>query len=406
MSYSRLIHEYLDSQLDAVNEDVLFAELAKNSDLRVEFNQQVQLQNVAMSDMRTISPPTESTNTIFNSLGFSIPSGDYLRRIAPNPDASIAVRPVGTAVSRFFKKHIATVAAVIITASLTTAVFMLTDNRFASQPENKNIAQVQNDIPVISSKDNTNQAIQKGNNFAYSGISNAIKNIPNSQESNNSNSSNQSLDEKPVNLASMFTEASQVSTTDKISSLKMINNNNPVNNEIIDPFVNTLKLQPSNNFSDGKIAIILTYANKSSNVAVDINGQNLDYNLTAVYKLNDNLYIGMTAGSEQFAMRFIKEGYEYQKLPNLSYLGLTVKGVLPLKDFNEIGNLLTPYIQLTGGSTNLGWFMGKLQTGLTLTPYSKWAVNVGWEYSTFLYNVNGFKSTGKNGFVIGAGLSF
>ncbi|MFH1049642.1 MAG: hypothetical protein V1779_01785 [bacterium] len=422
MSYSKLIHEYLDSQLNAVNEDVLFAELAKNPDLRVEFNQQVQLQNVAMSDMRTISPPAESTNAIFTSLGFSIPSGDYLRRIAPNPESGITMRPVGSTFSRFLKKYTATVAAVIITASLTTAVFMLTDNRFAAPSADENSASVQNDIPVVSSQEKADIATVTQSNLTNT-FHSQRNSVANSSE-NTVNSSQQVVDDNSINLASLINNAPPVKTNNSPESeninLMGTNSNNPggfVNNDVYDPFFNALNIQPVQNFNDGNIAVIVSYSYQSSNVNVSTPGENFvgnNVNITALYKINDNWYVGFSGGAEQFAMDYKLEGYQYQQLPSFNYLGFSAKFALPLKNYFEYGDLITPYAQLfvgtalKGTTDNSTFFagLGKGQVGITLAPYSKFAFNIGYEYSTFIYNVSGIKSSDKNGLVFGAGLSF
>ena len=106
MSYSRLIHEYLDGQTDIVQEDILFAELAKNPDLRIEFNEQVQLQNVALTDMRTITPPAETTNAIFSKLGFTIPSKEFMNRISATAEGQYTLESSSKFISLLSLIHI------------------------------------------------------------------------------------------------------------------------------------------------------------------------------------------------------------------------------------------------------------------------------------------------------------
>jgi|GEM_PF-5368805 len=414
MSYSKLIHEYLDSQLNAVNEDVLFAELAKNPDLRVEFNQQVQFQNVAMSDMRTISPPTESTNAIFNSLGFTIPSSDYLRRIAPNPESGISMRPVGNAVSRFIRKHASTVAAVIITASLTTAVFMLTDNRFSSEPSVNEVAQVKKDIPVVSSQEKSDIATVRQTNLTnYTRTQRAsVATIPD-------NSAEKTAQENSSNLASLFNNApvAVMNNSDKQTNLFGSNSNLTqgfINNEVYDPFLNTLNIEPAKNFNDGNYAVIVSYSNPTPNVTVSAPGQSFfgnNINITTLYKMNDNWYVGASFGAEQFAMEFTTtfkgEGTQFERLPSIKYLTIGGKFALPLNDYFQYGEFLTGYIQMFGGSSLMkNSFMGKGQVGLTISGFNNIAINVGYEVSTFVYKVDNIQSTIKNGLVFGAGYSF
>jgi hypothetical protein len=74
MSYDLLIHQYLDSGLDDVRQEALFAEIARNPEVRSEFNSQLKLQNIAKMDLNSISPPADITSNIFQKLEFSVPS--------------------------------------------------------------------------------------------------------------------------------------------------------------------------------------------------------------------------------------------------------------------------------------------------------------------------------------------
>jgi hypothetical protein len=146
MDYSKLIHEYLDGELNTPLEDALFAGLSTNTELRTEFSQQIKLHIVAQNDMGAISPPTESTNKIFSSLGFSIPTGDYLNRIAHSSDAKKKIGPIAL----IFKKHLATIATAIISIALTSFVYTVFLN---DKSDNGNIVQNANisRIPVTQS---------------------------------------------------------------------------------------------------------------------------------------------------------------------------------------------------------------------------------------------------------------
>ena len=77
MSYSKIIHQYLDTGVDGSTEEMLFAKLANDEALRSEFNRQVQLHLIAQNDMNSISPPMDVTSGIFKSLGFEIPTHEF-----------------------------------------------------------------------------------------------------------------------------------------------------------------------------------------------------------------------------------------------------------------------------------------------------------------------------------------
>lgn len=73
MSYAELIHEYLDLGLDEARQEALFSEIARNPEVRSEFNSQMRIHNIAKTDLNSISPPSEVTTSIFNKLSFASP---------------------------------------------------------------------------------------------------------------------------------------------------------------------------------------------------------------------------------------------------------------------------------------------------------------------------------------------
>ena len=424
MSYSKLIHEYLDGQTNMVREDVLFAELAKNSDLRIEFNQQVQLQNVAMTDMRTISPPAESTNAIFSSLGFSIPSKEYMNRIAAKPANALQMgKTAGGAIVSFWKKYAVTVAAIILTAGLTTSVFMLTDDRFADINEPVIAQKVEKDIPVMSSQatvaGDTKENIQRSN-FATSIASR------NTNDNDEINTNPVEIQER-VSIAK--TDINSLNSSQNIDINSAFRNEfsaNEINQQMIDPLAELFNLKPARNFNDGNLAFIVSYPNtSSSNVNINnnlISNFETNFNVTALYKIGDNWYVGASFGKENFAMNFNRDLYgektNTQQNPSLWYYGLTTRYSANLDNLIglNVSQFAKPYLQLFAGSTiNLG-FMGSGQLGITLTPYNNIALNIGYEVKTYYYQVssintnnvvdNKLENTIKNGLVFGLGMSF
>ena len=93
MNNSKLIHDYLDGKLQQPGQDMLFAELANNAELRNEFNQQMKMHMIAQNDMAMISPPAAATNAIFAELGFSIPPSGGAGDGAAGADLSLGRQP-------------------------------------------------------------------------------------------------------------------------------------------------------------------------------------------------------------------------------------------------------------------------------------------------------------------------
>lgn len=411
MSYSKLIHEYLDGQTNMVREDVLFAELAKNPDLRIEFNQQVQLQNVAMADMRTISPPAESTNAIFSSLGFSIPSKEYLSRISSKPANALQLSKTGSAFLKFWQKYAVTVAAIFLTAGLTTSVFMLTDDRFASIEEPVLAQKVEKEIPVVSSQEKSEKEVSNSNhngNFAAAYVNSIVEDVStNSVELN-----------EPVSIAK--SDINSLNSSQNIDIKNAYRNDfsaNSVPQEMIDPLADLFNFKPARNFNDGNLAIIVSYPNSNANnVKVNNNltgGFEYNFDITILKKIGENWYIGGSFGKEDIAMNFNRDLYgeqlNYQISPSIWFFGLTAKYSPNLDNLIglNLSQFIRPYAQLFAGSSNMAGGIGSGQIGLTLTPYNTLAMHIGYEFKTYVYKVDqSYGNTNKNGFVFGAGLSF
>jgi hypothetical protein len=418
MSYPKLIHEYLDGQLSMVQEDILFAELAKNPDLRLEFNQQVQLQNVALSDMRTISPPTNSTNAIFNSLGFSIPSRDYLNRITPNAATTVPIKQnFIKSFGGFVKKHAVTVAAIFLTAGLTTGIFMLTDNRFAPVEQASKVM-FENNVPVITS-------IEIPQETANNMINNASQSYHSNREGRNITAQaakqNQIADNDFNTTNPLQQNLNKAASVTKNSSSDNINlaanySNKPINmiqSEFNDTPIALLNIEPTTIKGDGDNKLIVTYSDQNSNLKVEQPMEKnalSNMNLTYLYKVNDHLFVGLSGGNENFAQRFLwnskSENLEYQINQAHWYLGGIIRGEYPLHELFQYGDFITPYGQVFFGSTTFGGLLAKLQAGITISPYSQWSFNMGYEFGNYYYKVDKLNNTSKDGFVFGVGLNF
>jgi|GEM_PF-5750990 len=74
MSNDYLIHQYLDTGLDASGEEAMFLALAGDPLLRQEFSRQLRLNQVIEEEARKITPPAVLASSIFGQLGYAIPA--------------------------------------------------------------------------------------------------------------------------------------------------------------------------------------------------------------------------------------------------------------------------------------------------------------------------------------------
>lgn len=66
-----MINEYFDGNLDSPNQEFLFEEIAKNEDLRYDFNQQFAMKLAIGKDTAAFVPRTQTTDALFSSLGIA-----------------------------------------------------------------------------------------------------------------------------------------------------------------------------------------------------------------------------------------------------------------------------------------------------------------------------------------------
>ncbi|MFN8359435.1 MAG: hypothetical protein U0264_05915 [Candidatus Kapaibacterium sp.] len=116
MPYGKLIHDYLDGTLDSSSEDILFAELSVNQDVRREFQTQTRLNAAVQKDMSRTTTPVEATQAVFASLGFALPQAD-----TDTPPVPLPIPPAAAGDSGMWPKILYTA----LFSSALTALFFL-----------------------------------------------------------------------------------------------------------------------------------------------------------------------------------------------------------------------------------------------------------------------------------------
>lgn len=71
---ARMLHAFLDGELDGAHEEVLFSKLASSVELRAEMQDQLTIRTAIQHDTDAFNPPASATAALFGALGFSIPS--------------------------------------------------------------------------------------------------------------------------------------------------------------------------------------------------------------------------------------------------------------------------------------------------------------------------------------------
>lgn len=426
MIYSRLIHDYLDIGLDETKEQALFAELAVNPDLRYEFNSQVKLSNIANNDMNIISPPMETTNAIFSTLGFTIPNSSYEPKEDKEPVLVAATAGAGFGVLNFIRENTSSILSAVIAAALTSLLFLLMDT--------------DKDMPDVAQGGNPyDRAALSSNSGAYLGLSK----VPVVKSAEMKNSRSGSGFENVQNNANGY--GGDISRND-LSALNRFENNyspslyndlhkqlrsglgsleNGTREEEVmfipvsrSPYASADESMPA--FAPAySNMMILTYAEPfESDFAVEARStsSSSDVNTSKVSSFNPNLNLVYAITSEHLVL-FGAGMEEFDRLIDKSSLGLPNEmsrknlvyfnaGYRYSPSWLNIAGFATPFVQVAGGPAN-GGFIGKGMSGIKFTPENRVYFIVGYEYTYMMHkNEARFLSNNKSGFNIGLGYNF
>ncbi len=461
MSYSKLIHEYLDGQLGDSERDALFAELAGNSDARVEFDQQVKLHSIAQNDMQAITPPIESTSAIFSSLGFSIPSAEYMKNVSGGDGAAAASV---SSWSRFWKNNYKAIMSAFFASAITALFFLVNPDLSRNIDIASGINQGGNDIPVTTSVEssagnaagsntdmssfnpaNTDRFSMDGNRAGTSGtesgnsgnggnssgsdgyiqgnspansarISNGndlADNSFNTRENDGAYAHDRNESEKTKGklayqeiLPSEYTPLSD-GTLIAYYLAERHGRNKPAGNLHISHDVPTIGLD-SRFVDNTDWAVEIWRFNQASEGGLN-NNEALPYSnfsITGLYKVDQHHAFGFEIGRQQFSQDFtyLSGGRKIHQLqnPDLLWYGVTYRLLLPEFSF---ANYVMPYARVFGGGTVAGPLV-RGQAGMQYRAGDV-AVSVGLEGAYLFYNVqNTLYASGKYGLTVGLNYNF
>lgn len=402
MEYSRLIHDYLDGELNPLLEDKLFTEMALNQDVRSEFSKQVRLNSFTRQDMDSIYIPSESTEAIFTSLGFSIPSASI-----PN----IGVRYYWS----WLKKHsLGTVSALLALLMMISASWQMLN------PTNSNIAKSGRSLAAKSSvvaesqnRKMENQVVVVSNNRIVKS-DNQVKNnqysMPSSKEyvsKNNSGIFNSSNSDLGLNEADNSVKNEDIYSDESSPQ----SNNSLVNSNVLNiypiresspgfknysTFNRNMSLQQeveirALNFSGLNLDVTWSKSkyqyNKTLNVASDEHSFLFGNDVTIMYRINDNHSLGLALGEEEFYQEFLYHTGEqvatYKQIPNYFWGGVSYRYT---PSNLKLGESIQPYSKVIAGGAK-GGFVAKLEMGLSMRITPSISVFAGGEYGTMIYNI-------------------
>ncbi len=383
MNYSKLIHEYLDGDLSPEKEDLLFSGLATSSEFRQEFNSQVKLQIIAQNDMRNISPPLASTSAIFSTLGFSMPSANYLTmHRAPKSQKYHFFNRAFTSLKNIMPNLLTTFIASAITGLI---LYLLLNGSFSSRMGTL-ASDIKSSIPVSSFVETTPSAQQSTNQQQdLTWLHDEIDGLKKQLRNNNSYWSNQfSLLAQTIAAGESQQENpaqdSQLASNDQtipFNSYTTLQDFRPPRNEQLTagfgtsinytPIPNNIQV-PQDGIDNTTMGLELHGIATISYPSIKINdGSNPWFSNASIggfYKISKQHTVGLEVGQEKFGMKFnsIENGKEYQYTQNPMLIWY---GAYYRYSATDLGwkDRFYPFTQIFAGASSVGP-VGKLSVGL------------------------------------------
>jgi hypothetical protein len=439
MEYSKLIHDYLDGQLANSEEGTLFSELAQDEHLRQEFNQQVNIHTIARTDMGSITTPAVATNAIFSTLGFKIPSSDY---VGNGGAGGSAIGSFGRRMSDGFRNYIPNIVTASIAAVATALLFLLLFDGYMSDRTSG-----YTDYPIVSSSEISRTGAYYGKDI----MANAAIAIPNYDEAKTvAVNDNAYLKESEFWKKQYFALVNSIKD-DLSRMLASREDNTKPNKDMV--YANST-IAPANHFDnsfafntfereipekfrqeiyapsiyenamqiDGKMNksdLHIEFRNLQGASLVNIDGVKSSEDLLITnmalaisYNIGDNYFIGIEIGNERFAQEFQEvtpyQTYKPHTKPYAYMVWWLLRKEIPEWGFN---GAIYPYAQaffggaIANGSSefyeHLGP-LGKAQIGFHWQASSNVSFNLGAEASWLLYQFqNNIYNTGKIGVTYG-----
>lgn len=413
-----VINRYFDEGLTPEEEEILFKKVAEDAELRNVFNQHLQLNMMTVRDASIITPPIETTEGIFKTLGFKIPNNT----------------------SRFktgFTK-IGISLAVLIFASLlsvtTISISELIQGNNVSETTITNIPKKANNSMkhLFNYSNNINNLENNNDN-----TSNIDKYNDNVSENTGSNKVGLTYSQKAqALLKSLYGKKSsdlqdEALSTENIDILTDTDNNTDETNKVFEvknllsaalPTTNndyninkitannsnyaltaanslTSSMEESlsefnkiygNSYSKPTYILLLNKAVVQNNKLSNISENNALWNnidLSLSYNISQSHSIGASIGWKDFSQTFNrtigKNQYQQQQVPMLFYGAL-----LYAYDFSNIISTknINPYIQVSAGGTSIGPIMG-IDLGTNVNVYRNMGVSAAAGYNLLFYNV-------------------
>lgn len=416
--YTSLLYDFVDGSLEHQHEEMLFAEMSTNQELRNELKELLALNGALQSDVKAFVPPVESTMKIFNTLGYTAPiAAVTAATVAANAGSSGAISSFFAKAGTYIGGYIhALLSGVVITATSLAVLFGTDTIQFSSDTQSVQSSAMASKqyIPQtqspINTESNTNTIQTDTRNTVKETVRYVYISSPTQQSSGNSgnqaavnqtslNVENQASDiqNRAIQEESMIPSAQESATVTTTETLAHSSAQSPTST-----WGNITQVQ----VNDGPLSVPYGMNNSSylntppdqwtlqfrrldmqtaNNNDLMPQSSTFPFNgaLTALYTVSPDFAIGLEMGYERFAQTFESVNAQNRRIevyqqPNLLTAGLALR-YTPLRFDN-----ITPYLQASAGFSQIG-MVNRASVGFMYAPNQTLSFTLGIESSMLQY---------------------
>lgn len=430
--YTSLLYDFVDGSLEQQQEELLFAEMSTNHELRNELKELLVLNGALQSDVKALVPPVESTMKIFSTLGYTAPIAAIGAATASaHASSSGALASAFTKAGTYIGGYIhALVSGVILTATSLGLLWGTDVIEFspqansavaASQQQQKDqreslsliekpiikeqtIADTRNTVKetvrYVYLSSPTPQASDKSANTVFA---NQLSVNSDKQASDIQNSAAQAEPMIPITQESVTVTTTETLAHSSAQSPTNIWGNItevPVNDgQLSVPYGGTYDNISQNSLSDEWTVHFRRLDMQTANNRDPMpQSGTFPFNgaVTALYTVSPDIALGLEVGYERFAQTFQSVNTQNQRVeiyqqPSLLTGGLALR-YTPLHFEN-----ITPFIQTSLGFSQIG-MVNRASVGFMYAPNQTLSFTLGFESSMVRYKE---KSTSYSSFNYG-----
>lgn len=414
MENLELINDFVEGELSAESEELLFSTLASSPEARIELKSMMAMKEAIKSDTKAFTPSAKSTVAIFTSLGFTPPVP------APAPISFLG------RMKEMFALHSKPIITGLSSAGLTAAVFLLLMNSPFGKNEmlnSGNSKSIEPTLPMIhnlpgtiplsesrASEPNQLPTVAQKEKIVYKYIVLADTNsqkatVLASNELQAENNSIEPISEAPSLPSYDVKVLSSLANTSDLVPVMEIHSSQRFRNpeELFTQLANTnfrVELSGSQYWSSVK-----EKTSPGENQSLNNSG------LTLLYSASDEIALGLDYRRENFYQKFEgieKNGlrgesmYYYEQNPNFETAGIVFRY---LPSYARVA-WLKPFVQTNAAANKVG-FVGRFMFGAELSPFHNYSLVVGYDWSNLSYShQNKWYNSTKRGLHLGAAVKF